>query len=48
MAGTEKEVTLADFELLKVIGRGTYGKVMQVQLQLYLVFALIMSLNEGF
>ena len=24
-------VTLADFELLKVIGRGTYGKVMQVR-----------------
>ena len=24
-------MTLADFELLKVIGRGTYGKVMQVR-----------------
>ena len=26
----DANVTLADFELLKVIGRGTYGKVMQV------------------
>ena len=27
----KETVTLADFELLKVIGRGTYGKVMQVK-----------------
>jgi hypothetical protein len=27
----KETVTLADFELLKVIGRGTYGKVMQVR-----------------
>ena len=25
--GDESQVTLADFELLKVVGRGTYGKV---------------------
>ena len=29
--GPDAEVSLADFELLKVIGRGTYGKVMQVR-----------------
>jgi len=28
---SEEDVTLGDFELLKVIGRGTYGKVMQVR-----------------
>lgn len=27
----DSKVTLGDFELLKVIGRGTYGKVMQVR-----------------
>ena len=27
----DSKLTLADFELLKVIGRGTYGKVMQVR-----------------
>jgi hypothetical protein len=29
--GGDENVTLGDFELLKVIGRGTYGKVMQVR-----------------
>ena len=29
--GDNSNVTLGDFELLKVIGRGTYGKVMQVR-----------------
>ena len=34
VGGTDAQaVTLADFELLKVIGRGTYGKVMQVRLK---------------
>jgi len=32
-AGGETAVTLGDFDLLKVIGRGTYGKVMQVRLR---------------
>lgn len=31
VVGDDSKVTLADFELLKVIGRGTYGKVMQVR-----------------
>jgi len=31
--GGESGISLADFELLKVIGRGTYGKVMQVRLK---------------
>ena len=31
MVGDDSTVTLGDFELLKVIGRGTYGKVMQVR-----------------
>mmetsp|Transcript_7366 Transcript_7366/g.12380 ORF Transcript_7366/g.12380 Transcript_7366/m.12380 type:complete len:522 (+) Transcript_7366:80-1645(+) len=31
--GGEATVSLGDFELLKVIGRGTYGKVMQVKLK---------------
>ena len=30
VGGDDSNVTLGDFELLKVIGRGTYGKVMQV------------------
>mmetsp|Transcript_17668 Transcript_17668/g.35587 ORF Transcript_17668/g.35587 Transcript_17668/m.35587 type:complete len:499 (-) Transcript_17668:473-1969(-) len=31
VVGDDSSVTLGDFELLKVIGRGTYGKVMQVR-----------------
>jgi len=31
VTGGDANVTLGDFELLKVIGRGTYGKVMQVR-----------------
>ena len=31
IAGDASNVTLGDFDLLKVIGRGTYGKVMQVR-----------------
>ena len=31
ITGGDANVTLGDFELLKVIGRGTYGKVMQVR-----------------
>ena len=30
-SGDDSKLTLANFELLKVIGRGTYGKVMQVR-----------------
>jgi len=33
LGGSQQNVTLGDFELLKVIGRGTYGKVMQVRLR---------------
>uniref|UniRef100_A0A7S0Q8E9 non-specific serine/threonine protein kinase n=1 Tax=Coccolithus braarudii TaxID=221442 RepID=A0A7S0Q8E9_9EUKA len=31
--GGDEGISLSDFELLKVIGRGTYGKVMQVRLK---------------
>ncbi len=33
VSGADGSVALGDFELLKVIGRGTYGKVMQVRLK---------------
>mmetsp|Transcript_20599 Transcript_20599/g.65871 ORF Transcript_20599/g.65871 Transcript_20599/m.65871 type:complete len:369 (-) Transcript_20599:36-1142(-) len=45
---SEPDVTLGDFELLKVIGRGTYGKVMQVRrMQTSEIFAMKVLKKEA-